>query len=231
MGNYARDFRVLTGCRGKPAVLVLCHPVKAASKDNLLPRGGGAFLNEVDVNLTLWAEAQGETSTLHWQGKIRGVDFQSVNLALRPVKLEKLCDAKGRPFVSVVAPLQTEEQAAKAISQAATDENIVLQQLRDAPGIFFADIARNAGWLTDTAQPQPKKSKVHRLIKSLEKSKLVRNWRGDWRITDEGKKELNGVPVGTAQTTRATKGSTQHEFQAEPAPRPTRKGAKVTDGL
>ena len=82
MGDFARNLRVLTGCRGNPAVLILCHPIKGATKDNLLPRGGGAFLNEIDANLTLWAEAQGETSTLHWQGKIRGADFQPVNLSL-----------------------------------------------------------------------------------------------------------------------------------------------------
>jgi hypothetical protein len=84
--------RLLTSCEGNPAVLVLCHPVKSAAKDNLLPRGGGAFLNEVDANLTLWAEVQGETSTLHWQGKIRGADFRPVNLSLKQVKPDKLRD-------------------------------------------------------------------------------------------------------------------------------------------
>ena len=37
---------------GEPCVIVACHPVKNASDDNLIPRGGGAFLNEVDGNLT-----------------------------------------------------------------------------------------------------------------------------------------------------------------------------------
>lgn len=153
MGAFARNLRVLTRCKGNPAVLTLCHPVKAAGKENLLPRGGGAFLNEIDVNLTLWADAQ-ETTTLHWQGKIRGADFQPVNFCLKQVKLLEKTDAKGRPFVSIVAALQTTEQAEKAVTQATTDENTVLEWLRRAPGISMSDIARNASWHTEKGDPQ-----------------------------------------------------------------------------
>lgn len=190
MGDFARNLRILTGCEGNPAVLILCHPTKNPGKDNLLPRGGGAFLNEIDANLTIWSEAQGETSTLHWQGKIRGADFQPVNLSLRPVKLEKLVDAKGRQFVSVVATLQTDEQAEKAIKQATLDENTVLEHLRRSRGISMADIASNAHWTTPTGAPN--KSKVQKLMKTLATSKLVKNHRGKWEITQAGKDELSG---------------------------------------
>jgi hypothetical protein len=37
---------------GGPCVLVACHPPKNAGDDNLLPRGGGAFIAEMDGNLT-----------------------------------------------------------------------------------------------------------------------------------------------------------------------------------
>jgi hypothetical protein len=43
--------RSLTDLRGKPTVLVLCHPVKSATNDNLAPRGGGSFVAEIDGNL------------------------------------------------------------------------------------------------------------------------------------------------------------------------------------
>jgi hypothetical protein len=189
MGAFARNFRVLTECEGKPAVLILCHPVKNPGKDNLIPRGGGAFLNEIDVNLTLWADAQ-DTTTLHWHGKIRGADFQPVNFALKQVKIMEKTDAKGRPFVSIVAALQTEEQADKTIGQATTDENTVLEWLRRQPGISMANIAGNVGWQTEKGGAN--KVKVQRLIISLVRDKLVRNWRGKYRITDLGKKELSG---------------------------------------
>ena len=45
--------RTLTTLPGGPCVLVLCHPIKHVSEpEQLLPRGGGAFLAEVDGNLT-----------------------------------------------------------------------------------------------------------------------------------------------------------------------------------
>ncbi len=196
MGTYARNLRILTGCKGNPAVVVLCHPTKAAAKDSLLPRGGGAFLNEIDVALTLWAEAQGETTTLHWQGKIRGADFQPVNFVLKPVKLANKADAKGRPFVSVIATLQTEAQAEKVEGQTTRDENTVLEWLRRSPGISVGNIATNAHWVSESTDPNkvgvPNKAKVHRHLKSLASYKLAKNWRGKWQITDLGKAELSG---------------------------------------
>jgi len=49
--------------------LVNCHPVKNASRDNLLPMGGSAFLNEVDGNLTL---AGGTLSTANNTINLKG---------------------------------------------------------------------------------------------------------------------------------------------------------------
>jgi RecA-family ATPase len=51
--RFALKLRELTKLEGNPAVLVPTHPIKNAGRDNLLPRGGSAFLNEVDGNLTL----------------------------------------------------------------------------------------------------------------------------------------------------------------------------------
>jgi hypothetical protein len=50
--EHARRLRKLVALPGGPCVLVLCHPVKNAAADNLLPLGAGAFLNEIDGNLT-----------------------------------------------------------------------------------------------------------------------------------------------------------------------------------
>ena len=54
----------------------------------------------------------------------------------------------------------------------------------------MADIARNAGWLSETKEQVPLKSKVHRLLKSLQDAKLANLRRGKWAITEAGKKEL-----------------------------------------
>jgi hypothetical protein len=188
MGAYARNWRVLTGCNGNPAIIALAHPIKAATQDTLSPRGGGAFMAEIDGNLTLWAHGDRTTTTLYWQGKFRGADFQPVTFALKPVKLANMVDGKGRPFVSVIATLQTSEEAEKAGESLTTEENTVLEQLRRYPGISVTDIARNCGWVSDKGSPQ--KSKVHRLLISLKDEKLARMWRRKWLITDTGKAEL-----------------------------------------
>jgi hypothetical protein len=179
----------LTTCQGKPAVLTPAHPVKNPDRDNLLPRGGGAFLNELDGNLTLWAATMGEIATLHWQGKIRGADFAPVNLALQQVKITGLTDRRGRPIVSIVATLQTDDQAETAASRARSDEDIILGWLRRQPGISLKDIATKAGWVS--TQGVPNKAKVHRLLKALKAEKLATQHRGKWKLTDAGKKELN----------------------------------------
>lgn len=70
-GAYARTLRKFTECEGNPTVLALCHPVKNAASGSLLPRGGSAFLNELDANTTLWSHSPGEVTELHWCGKIR----------------------------------------------------------------------------------------------------------------------------------------------------------------
>jgi RecA-family ATPase len=189
MGAYARSLRVLTSCQGHPAVLALAHPVKVPDKENLLPRGGGAFLNELDGNLTLWAQAMGESATLHWQGKIRGADFAPVSFALQQVRVATLVDGRGRNIVSIVATAQSDEQAEDAAHRVQSDENTVLEWLRRHPGISVKDIALNARWVGATGVPN--KAKVHRLLKALQREKLVTLHRGKWKLTSNGKKELN----------------------------------------
>ena len=52
MAAHARLMRSLTTLPGGPVVLVACHPTKSAADDNMIPRGGGAFLAEIDRILT-----------------------------------------------------------------------------------------------------------------------------------------------------------------------------------
>jgi len=189
MGEYGRTLRILNRCTGNPAVVVLSHPVKAADRDNLLPRGGGAFLNELDGNLTLWSDSLGENTTLHWQGKLRGADFDPIPFILRPIRVPTLLDAKKRPLVSVIAEPQSPEGAANRAKQAISDENAVLLWLRTQPGISLAGIADGAGWTNERGIPL--KAKVQRCLERLKMDKLVKIHRRKWVITDTGKAELN----------------------------------------
>jgi len=78
---HAKRLRDLTHLPGGPCVLVLCHPPKNASDDNLQPRGGGSYVAEMDGNLTVTKDDM--AVELHWQTKLRGPDFAPVNFLLR----------------------------------------------------------------------------------------------------------------------------------------------------
>src|SRR4029077_9721204 len=101
-GAYARMQRsLIKTLPGGPTILALCHPVKNAADDNMLPRGGGAYLNEVDGNLT--AIQDDGVVHLHWQGKFSGPDFAPIAFNLRTVTHERLKDTKGRLIPTVIA--------------------------------------------------------------------------------------------------------------------------------
>lgn len=95
-GNFMRRLRPWTQLPGLPTVLVAAHPVKNAAEDNLLPYGGGAILNEVDANLSLWRTPGTPVSTLHWQGKIRGLEFDPIPYRVETASSPDVLDAKGR---------------------------------------------------------------------------------------------------------------------------------------
>ncbi len=104
MGHHARTLRTLTELPGQPCVLVLCHPIKnAADQTQLLPRGGGAFIAEMDGNLTLWRTD--EVTELWHTGKLRGPGFEPMTFRLEKITCDALVDKKGRhiPTVRAVA--------------------------------------------------------------------------------------------------------------------------------
>lgn len=192
-GAYARAWRTLCECPGGPAVMPLCHPVKNASRDNLLPRGGGAFLNEVDGNLTLWSPELGELTSLHWQGKIRGPDFPALNFRLIRVATG-LHDDKNRPEMTVVAEPIPDDEAAREDRQATVRQDIVLRAIHEHPAWSFNEIADDAGWLDQSGKPE--KWKVQRAVKALEDDKLLEQLRkrGPYSLTKAGRKALNIDP-------------------------------------
>jgi hypothetical protein len=186
-GQYARTLRTLTGCNGNPTVVALCHPVKNASKDNLLPRGGGAFLNEMDGNLTLWSDQLGELTTLHWQGKIRGPDFNPLTYRLKSAKTGYR-DCKGRDVDTIIAMPIDDVEASNEAAQAVANEDAVLKTLHNNPTWSYAEIATALGWVNDDGKPE--RWKVQRALKRLDRDKFVRKFRGDWQVTDAGEKAL-----------------------------------------
>jgi hypothetical protein len=189
-GGYARRLRRFTlEVDGNPTMVALCHPTKGAGKGALLPRGGGAFLNELDGNLTLWSESRGEVTELHWQGKIRGPDFSPLGYRLRPVPTGFI-DRRDREVMTIVAEPMSEEAVADHANQTRTNEDAVLRMLRDHPEWSFSQMAREAGWVSQDDKPE--RWRVQRAIASLNEDKLVEQTRkGDpWKLTQRGEDAL-----------------------------------------
>ncbi|WP_441256382.1 AAA family ATPase [Bradyrhizobium sp. 482_C4_N1_1] len=196
-GDYARrTLRPLTTMLGEPCVIVACHPVKNASDENLIPRGGGAFLNEVDGNLTAARTASGVVE-LHWQGKYRGPDFAPMHFTTRTVTHEQLKDSKGRLIPTVVASPLSERGHADIVQAARSRQDELLVALRDAANRKASqiDLARHLGWKLRDGKPHH--VAVKRAFKELEKDKLVTGEPGRIDLTKKGEKALNTLLQNT----------------------------------
>ena len=170
LGAHARKLRTLTTLPGRPTVIANCHPTKSANSDSLIPRGGGAFLGEVDGNLTSVREDR--VVRLHWAGKIRGPDFEAVPFELVTIRTPRLVDSKGRQLPTVMARPLTPIEETNREEEARKDEDAILAAMKASPGASVAKLAETVGW-TVGAGGAPHKSKVDRVLKRLKNEKLV----------------------------------------------------------
>jgi hypothetical protein len=185
MGAHARMLRTLTTLPGGPCVLVLCHPVKhVTDPSQLLPRGGGAFLAEVDGNLTLWKH-DGILLDLHHTDKLRGPGFEPISLRLETVTTMRLMDKKDRLIPTVRAVWISDAETELATEHARGDEDALLKAML-IPGQSIAQLAAACGWITSKGDPH--KSKADRTMKRLAADKLVTKKRDTWTLTDAGRK-------------------------------------------
>jgi hypothetical protein len=106
---WGQQLRRFTRLAGSPVVIAAAHPTKRADREALLPRGGGAFLNEVDGNLALWADLDAGRADLHWCGKLRGPSFAPIRFDMRkhPHPTWKFHDGKPVPMVVAVPTPRT----------------------------------------------------------------------------------------------------------------------------
>lgn len=182
LGRHARDLRTLTTLPGAPCVMVACHPVKSADTSNLLPRGGGAFLNELDGNLVL-IKGEAGTIRLHWHGKHRGPDFDPVHFELKTVTAPLLKDSRGRDVPTVMASALTQGEARERRVTARRDEDDVLLLIERDGGLSLSGMAETLGWQKDGA---PDKRRASSATEKLKRSKLAEYARNKWRLTKAG---------------------------------------------
>jgi hypothetical protein len=184
-----RGLIVLT--TGSPTVIVTSHPVKSFSRENMIPRGGGAFMNEMDGNLTCMKMDGTMVTELHWCGKFRGIDFSAIPFRLEVGKTDKLKDSKGRHLWTVIAKPITSKERDAAEDTAQKNKDQLLAAMAKMPGASLAVLAQDLGWFTKDGKPY--KSLVQRLLNALREEKLIKKENGRWVLTKKG---------GTAATAR-----------------------------
>jgi hypothetical protein len=177
--EHAWHLRALSDLPGHPAVVANTHPTKSADRENLLPRGGGAFLNEIDTNLTVWAE--GETATLHWHRKKRGPDFDPIPFEFHG----KSIDENGRNIPTVVAAHITEQRETELRKKRQQTEDRLLYEMLRHPDAGYRAWAQGCE-LSGT-------SAVHRVMQRLKDDKLVMKYRGAMKLTELGRKEAERI--------------------------------------
>jgi AAA domain len=186
MGAHARRLRSLCEMPGGPCVLIACHPVKNAGEDNLLPRGGGAFLAEVDGNLT--ARKADSAVAVHWQGKFRGPEFSEILFGLRTITNPRLKDSRGRLIPTVISSPMGDNAREEMVAVARTQEDQLLLKLSDTPSASLSDLAISLGWNLQSGEPY--KMKVSRTIDKLEAAKLIKRDRDGITLTPAGEKAV-----------------------------------------
>ncbi len=189
MIEHAQMLSRLKHLPGGPTVIAACHPVKSAGNDNLIPRGGGGFLNAMDGNLCAYKTDM--LVTVNWQGKFRGVDFEPMKFELAPVTARKLLDSKGRHIPTVIAKdLSKADQRQKADELRNQEDDILILLLDRTVSTSYTDIADALHWYTGK-DSHPNKSKVQRLMKDLTsggaKNKLIEVDRDGAKLTTKGK--------------------------------------------
>jgi AAA domain len=186
-GEHAKMLRdLITIIPGKPTVLANCHPVKNANAENLVPAGGGNFLNQVDGNLT--ASKDDSTTTLHWQGKFRGVDFAPMYFMIKTVTHELLKDSNGGLIPTVISTWLTDEGKKQIEQTAEADRRRVLAIVAANPTITQPDLAIKMGWTLHGGAPH--KVKAGRYLKALRKSQWLDD---DNEVTEKGRKVLSSM--------------------------------------
>jgi hypothetical protein len=192
LGNHARMLRTFVDLPGGPTILVTCHPTKTADMTNLLPRGGGAFLAEVDGNLVAIKERGSMAVEISTHGKFRGPEFAPFSFKLIPATSDKLVDSKGRAIWTVFAEPITDTEKEALEQRGRTDQDEVLRAMLKTPGASTGELANFLGWVM--ADGKPYKMRVHRVIKELTKHKLVEQRRdGQFVLTGKGEAEAEKI--------------------------------------
>lgn len=182
MVEMAHKLRKMCDTPQRPSILIIAHPAgKVASKDNLVPRGGGAFLNEIDGNLTVWSEDASQ-QTLHHSPKFRGAGFDPIEWVMQIHEFSHLTDIHGTPLkLPVSRPEMTTERSRR--------EEVTDTLLRDY--LLTVEAGAALSIREAAAQFRVSKWKMGRIIEIAKEEKLMKRYARSYKITEGGKEFLS----------------------------------------
>jgi hypothetical protein len=171
--KFVMRLRPLTELRTRPSVIVLMHPTKNATEDDLVPYGGGAILNELDANLTIWATSQSQIK-LHWN-KARGPQFEPCHYRIEKLSCPDIVDDLRRQILLPVMRPSTEMDAEERSAQDSNSQLALLKAIIENPK------GSQREWAAKIGKSQ---GSLQSMLKKL--AKLVSENFGRWKPTKKG---------------------------------------------
>ena len=168
---------------GKPSVLLAFHPTKNAGEDDLVPYGGGAIMNEVDGNLTLWVEAPHQIK-FSWN-RVRGPEFEPQYFRIEKISFSDIVDIKGRQILlPTLRP--TNQQAVEERTAVESKTDIAfLRALMATPEATQRDLAQAVGLGVGA---------INKKIQRLKKTGMVEPGLAGFIVTKKAIRLLNSIP-------------------------------------
>jgi Bifunctional DNA primase/polymerase, N-terminal/AAA domain len=197
---HAKRMRSLCQLPGGPCVLVLCHPTKNAKAEELIPRGGGAFLNEVDGNMAL--RRSGDMVSGEKLGKFRGQPFAPISFELVAMHHPQIVDSDGLPMPTVVARPISGAEVQRRDEIGNKDAVGVLKLLSDRGAMKQAQIAKALDWYYRSKpgeQGKPNDKRARTVLQHLKKEGYAAVNLSVWTATPKGQKAANMVESAKAE--------------------------------
>jgi len=187
MVEMAHKLRDLCETTRRPAILIIAHPAgKIPAKDNLVPRGGGAFLNEIDGNLTVWSQDSSQ-QTLHHSQKFRGAGFDPMEWVMQIHEFSHLTDIHGTPLK---LPVSRPEMAVERANREVQTEDY-LRQFLDLVGQGQSPSEREGA-----TRFRISRHRMRGIIETAKSEKLIKRYAKTYKITDGGRDFLEAQDAG-----------------------------------
>lgn len=186
LGDHARMLRTFCDLPGGPTVLVTCHPTKNPDIQNMVPAGGGSFLNEIDGNLA--AIKSPDSMIVEVQhNKWRGLEFDPLYFKLVPCTSELLKDSAGELLWTVIAkPVTDEEQQATEVARRDRKSEVLLLLHKRKTGLSYAEVATALDWKNNRGEPNRRLAQS--VLTTMSRENLVEKKLDHYELTNKGKK-------------------------------------------